>query len=45
MPPYSGPSKEHSEYRSKFVRVVDKVFVTDPNDLKTAHVNQELEEK
>lgn len=32
MPPYSGPSKERESYDARFIRVEDKLYVSDPDE-------------
>lgn len=35
---YGGPGKERLDYRSKFIRVEDEIFVTKPGDMDTTHI-------
>lgn len=37
MPPYTGPSKERSMYSARFIRVEDRLYVSDPDDDSLTH--------
>lgn len=37
MPKYEGPNTKYSEYDSKFIRVENDIFTTDPKDTDTGH--------
>ncbi len=44
MPPYTGPAKERGSYAARFIRVVDRLFTSDPDDTITTHKNLALKD-